>query len=575
MKTIVLGTSAVVAASIALIACGGGDDGPVGPVRLSCAVAASQTASAPLAGTTLRITSAVAQAASGPTPSHCLVEGAMNERTSAVDGTPYAIKFRMRLPDEWNRKFFMPGGGGSNGVLGDATGAITGFTSALARGYAVVVTDSGHDNAVNSDPAAGGASAFGRDPIARLDFGYRSYDYVARIGKQLATTYYGEQPAHSYFMGCSEGGREAMLVTQRFPNHFDGVVAGCPAMSTPIVGAYSSTLAQTFAPLAIAAGAVEPGGRPLVNKVYTDQDVQLIATAILAACDSGDGVLDGMVQNIAACNDAVVLPQLAAITCTGAKTAACVTAEQVTALRTTFAGPKTSSGAQIYPGMAWDPGIGGLNGSVFNQGWRSWWMGTYNSPSNDSILMTLRAPQHSMVYTTPPVPLTVAQNFDFELNFDRDEIFANANRTTPVYTTSAVEFGMANSTNLTSYRLRGGKLIVYNGMSDPAVSSNEVINWWTNVNTNEGGRASDFVRLFMVPGMNHGSGGPATDRFDMLTALEAWVERGQAPASILATATSPGYFGAASRTRPLCPYPQYAHYNGSGDINEASNFACR
>ena len=543
----------------------------------ACAETGAYIASNAILGTSLRISAASSQAAAATMPSHCLVEGAMNERVSAVDGRPYAIKFRMRLPSAWNGKFYMAGGGGSNGTLGDATGPIAGFTSALTRGYAVIVTDSGHDNAVNTDPEKGGGSAFGMDPQARVDFGYRSYDLVSQLGKSLVSAFYGKKPVHSYFVGCSEGGREAMILAQRFPAHYDGVVAGCPAMSTPTVAAYSSLLAQSFAPLAISAGFFDPNvsTRPLVNKVYTDADIQLFSDAILKACDAQDGLVDGMVNNFAACTDDVVVPQLTAITCQGAKTVSCVTAAQVSALRATFAGPKTSQGVALYPGIPWDPGIGGMNGSSFNQGFRSWWIGTYKSPANDSILMTLRAPQHSMVYSTPPVPLTVTQNFDFELNFNRDDVMPNVLRTNAIYTISALDFGMANSTDLSGFRKNKGKLIMYVGRADPAVSSIESIGYFDKVNEGQSGKAAEFFRLFLIPGMNHGAGGPSTDKFDALTALESWVEEGIAPDSIPASASNPGYFGVASRTRPLCAYPTWAHYKGAGDINLESNFTCK
>ena len=544
---------------------------------LDCAAAAARiAANNPVSGTTLRITTAAAQPANQTMAPHCLIEGAMNERTSAVDGRPYAIKFRMRLPDLWNEKLYMAGGGGSNGTLGDASGPITGYASALTRGYAVIVTDSGHDNAVNTDPARGGGSAFGIDPQARVDFGYHSYDVVTQLGKALVRSFYAKQPKHAYFAGCSEGGREAMMMVQRFPAHYDGVIAGCPAMSTPVVAAYPSLLAQSFAPLAIQGGFYDPNlaTRPLVNKVFTDADWQLFADAILKACDALDGLVDGMVNHFSACTDAVVVPQFEAITCAGAKTITCVTAVQVSALRATFAGPKTSTGVQLYPGLPWDPGIGGMNGATFNQGFRSWWMGSYNSATNDSILMTLRAPQTSMVYTTPPTPITVAQNFDRELAYNRDELMANITRTTSVYTQSSADFGLASSTDLSGFKQHHGKLIMYGGRADPAVSSYETTAYYDKVNQAQHGTAAQFVRLFLVPGMNHGAGGPSTDRFDALAALEAWVERGVAPDSIPASAASPGYFGVASRTRPLCAYPHWAHYKGAGDINDAGSFAC-
>ena len=129
--------------------------------------------------------------------------------------------------------------------------------------------------------------------------------------------------------------------------------------------------------------------------------------------------------------------------------------------------------------------------------------------------------------------------------------------------------------DLTAFRQRGGKMIAWIGNADPAVSPRDTIDWFKSVDARQGGRAGDFLKLFVVPGMNHCAGGVATDRFDMLTPLENWVERGVPPASVVAEASNPGYFGVASRSRPLCPYPQYARYNGSGDINVASNFSCR
>lgn len=531
----------------------------------------------PVPGTTLRITTAVAEPAGPTMAAHCLIEGAMDERIGPMDGKAYAIKFRMRLPDVWNEKFYMPGGGGANGILADATGNPPGtivgsFVNPLARGYAVIVHNSGHDVALG-DPARGGAASFGIDQQAREDFGHRSYDLVARLGKAITTARYGKKPKRSYFVGCSEGGREAMMMTNRFPTHFDGVVAGCPAMSTPIHQAYASLLAQTFAKL-VPPGQIDSYGNPLIVKAYTDADIQLIASAVLQACDAQDGLVDGMVNNLAACTDEVVVPKLIALTCAADKTADCLSEAQVRAWRTVMAGPRTSAGVQIYAGNPWEPGIGGMNGGALNQGFRSWWLGTYSSASNNAIKVTTSAPLHAMVHTTPPVPLTVEQNFAWELAFNRDELMTYASRTTDYYTTSSIQNGLATSTDLNRFKRRGGKLIQYTGQADPAVSPNETITWWNKLNAEQGGKAAAFARLFLVPGMNHGSGGPATDRFDMLSALENWVERGIAPDSILASASTPGYFGVSSRTRPLCPYPSWARYQGSGDINVASSFTC-
>lgn len=545
----------------------------------SCAAAAARVAADnPVRGATLRITRAEDQAAAPDAKAHCLVEGAINERVSAVDGRPYAIKFRMRMPrpENWNGKFFMQGVGGSNGILDTGYGLYSGMTStAFSRGYAVIVQDSGHDNAVNSDPDAGGQSAFARDPQARIDFGYNSYDVTTQIGKAVVGAFYAKPPEHSYFLSCSDGGRQAVGIAQRFPQYYDGIVAGAPAMSIPYMTAYVPHLLQTLAPLAIKSGHIDANGRPLINKVYSDADLHLVSNAILDACDAQDGLKDGIANNLAACTDAVVVPKLTALTCTGDKAANCLTGEQVSALRKSFAGPKTSAGAQIYPGNPWDPGIGGLNGAEYNQGFRAFWFGAYAASTNTATKLTLSAPQAALLWKTPPTVLSIPQSMDYFMKYNVDDTEASITRTTDLYRQPVVEWGMSNSPDLSKFKQSGGKMISWIGNADPAVSPNETIAWYNRVNEREAGMAQDFLKLFVVPGMNHCAGGMATDRFDMLTALEAWVERRTPPASVPAEASKPGYFGAASRSRPLCPYPQYAHYKGSGDINLAGNFSCQ
>ena len=566
-------------AALLVTACGSPPPATSTAQPQSCAAAAaSVAANNPVRGTTVRITKAEDQAATPTAKAHCLVEGAMNERISAVDGRPYAIKFRMRLPERqnWNGKFFMQGVGGSNGIVDTGYGLYSGMTStAFSRDYAVIVQDSGHDNAVNSDPNAGGQSAFARDPQARLDFGYNSYDVTTQMGKAIVAALYGKVPEHSYFLSCSDGGRQAVGIAQRFPQHYDGIVAGAPAMSIPYMTAYVPHLLQTLAPLAIKGGHVDANGRALINKAYSDTDLHLVSNAVLDACDAQDGLKDGIANNLAACTDAVVVPKLTALTCQGGKTASCLTGEQISALRTAFAGPKDSKGVQLYPGNPWDPAIGGLNGSEYNQGFRAFWLGNYAAATNTATKLTLSAPQAALLWKTPPTVLSIAQSMDYFMTYNVDDTVPSINRTTELYRDPVVSWGLSNSPDLSKFKQRGGKMISWIGNADPAVSPNETIAWYNKVNAFEAGKADDFLKLFVVPGMNHCQGGMATDRFDMLTALENWVERRAPPASIYAEASKPGYFGVASRSRPLCPYPQYAHYNNSGDINVASNFSCR
>ncbi len=569
----------VPAAALLLVACGSPQNVMTAAQPQSCAAAAaSVAANNPVPGTTLRITRAEDQAATPTARAHCLVEGAMNERVSAVDGRPYAIKFRMRMPvpQNWNGKFFMQGVGGSNGIVDTGYGLYSGMTStAFSRDYAVIVQDSGHDNAVNSDPNAGGQSAFARDPQARIDFGYNSYDVTTQIGKAIVGAFYAKAPQHSYFLSCSDGGRQAVGIAQRFPQHYDGIVAGAPAMSIPYMTAYVPHLLKTLAPLAIKAGHVDVNGRALINKVYSDADLHLVSNAVLDACDAQDGLKDGIANNLAACTDAVVVPKLTALTCQGAKTASCLTGEQIGALRTAFAGPKNSKGEQLYPGNPWDPAIGGLNGTEYNQGFRAFWFGNHAAATNTATKLTLSAPQAALLWKTPPTVLSIPQSMDYFMTYNVDDTEASITRTTDLYRHPVKDWGLSNSPDLSRIKQGGGKMISWIGNADPAVSANETIAWYNKVNEREAGKAAEFLKLFVVPGMNHCAGGMATDRFDMLTALENWVERRAPPASVYAEASKPGYFGVASRSRPLCPYPQYAQYKGSGDINVAANFSCK
>jgi hypothetical protein len=510
-------------------------------------------------------------------PEHCEVAGKMNDR-DGVNGQHYAIKFHMRLPAAWNGKFFFEGGGGANGNLGAAYGNLQGQqrTNALGMGYAVVSQDAGHDNAVNSDATRNGATTFGFDPQARLDFGYNSYDQVTQASKALIQIFYGRAPERSYFVGCSEGGREGMMMTQRFPNYFDGVLACAPGFKLPkaaLFGEVSAT--QVYADLAKSMGIYDRFGQPLLNKTFTDEDLDLFSQAIIDACDRLDDLADGIIDNFLACTPEVVAPKLAAITCKGPKRNTCLASAQISALQKVLAGPRDSKGEMLYADWAWDRGFGGKNGETFYQGWRSWKIGGHDAPNNSSISSTLGAGAVSAIFTTPPtaVPMSNGAPIAFLLgvNFDRDAAKLYAENS--VYTKSAWDFMMASSTDLSTFQNHGGKLVIVHGVSDPIFSIKDTINWWNDVNKVTNGKAADFVRMFAVPGMNHCSGGPATDQFDAFAALVNWVEKKTAPEKIVATAGAQSPW--PGRTRPLCPYPQQARYKGTGSIEEAANFICR
>lgn len=553
---------------------------PISAFAQQCASLTSIDTSS-LSNKTTSVVSAVARPASAAVtnpggrggvpalPAHCEIKGKMNDRTGA-NGQHYAINFHMRLPDTWNGKFFFEGGGGSNGNLGDAYGNLQGqqTTNALTLGYAVVSQDSGHDNTTNNDPKRNGTETFGFDEQARLDFGYNSYDQVTQTAKAVIKAYYGKAPERSYYVGCSEGGREAMMMSQRFPEYFDGILACSPGFRLPKAAVAEAWDTQALSAVPKTAALNDPTGEPFINKAFTDDDLGLVSKAALKACDKLDGLEDGLIANFEACKTASVKKELAKIACSYEKQATCLTAVQIGAIEKLFDGAKNSKGQSLYSDWRWDAGVG-------NPGWRVWKLGMFNAPANSSINATLGSGAISAIFTTPPVqqPSSGAAPVEYLLkfNFDTDapKIFAEA----PDFPRSSWDFMKADSTDLSAFQKHGGKLVITHGVSDPVFSVNDTISWLEEVNKKYKGKSSDFVRFFAVPGMNHCGGGPATDRYDAFNALVNWVEKGTAPDAIVATA------GPASpwpnRTRPLCVYPAYPHYKGSGSIEDAANFACK
>ncbi len=492
---------------------------------------------------------------------HCEVTGKIDPRTG-VDGKSYAIGFHLRLPDNWNERFYFQGGGGTDGNLGDALGG-----GAVAKGYAVVSTDAGHDNTIDYDPNAGGTAAFGVDPQARIDYGYNAVDEVTQVARHILKRYYGKRPHYSYFVGCSNGGRQGMVASQRFPKYFDGIVAGDPGFDLPKAAVAEAWNEQALAPLATR---LSTNGQPYLPDTFSDADLALAANAILAACDDLDGLVDGIVDNYPACTNHKVYPQLKAIQCTGPKTAACLSAGQVEALKMIYAGPENSHGRQLYSDWQWDPGISGILSL------RLWSLGLPAAPGkplvNNALNLTLGGGALPLVFVTPPAitPVTGLEAYIFDFNFDTDapKIF----KTSGIYTESSMEFMTARSTDLSPFKHHGGRLIIYNGNSDGVFSSRDIVGWYNAMNATMHDKAQNFARLFLVPGMGHCGGGPGTTVFDAFTPLVNWVENGIAPDSIVATA--PPGTPWPGRTRPLCPYPKQTRYIGSGDINNAANFVC-
>ncbi len=452
-------------------------------------------------------------------PGYCRADGVIDPRTGA-DGKSYAIGFEIALPDNWNGRFLFQGGGGLNGSISPPLGAQAAADNpALARGFAVVSTDTGHKGAV-FDPS------FQKDQIAALDFDYIAVGRMTILSKEIVAHYYGQPAKHSYYDGCSTGGREAMLMTQRYPIYFDGVISGDPAMRTGYsnIGlGYARAVFSAVAPK-------DASGKPDPAKLFSDGDKKLLADSIMKSCDEKDGVKDGMILNPEACRyDPAVLQ------CKGAKTETCLTSQQVGSLQKAFAGPKDSHGNQVYSRFPWESGY--LQGSG----------GPFSSflPNSGPNILAAVAP--------PP---------DVDVDKLVAGVLANENQALTDTTW----------TNLSSFFGHNGKLIFYHGTADPVFSPFDTLAYYTKMADTNGGLDSvmNSSRFFFVPGMNHCGGGPAAlDKFDMLGAIVDWAENGKAPDTVIATGKPfPG------RTRPLCAYPKHAQYKGSGNIEDAASFEC-
>jgi hypothetical protein len=502
----------------------------------------------------------------GPLPDHCELTAVMHERVGS-GGQHYAIRFHLRLPGQWNGRFLFEGGGGTEGELGLAVGFIgMGVPPAIAQGYAVVAQDAGHDNATNSVAERGGAAAFGFDPQARADYGGASLNPVAQAAKAVIGIYYDHAPSRSYFVGCSKGGQEGMVFAQRYPDVFDGIIAGAPGFSLPRAAIAEAWDTQAFNSLVEPAGAKSADTRPL-SASFSDAQFSVFREAILAACDADDGVRDGITAKFGACSWPRVEKELKHKLCFATVDASCLSETQIQVLARVYSGPRDSAGKSLYSDWPIDAGAG-------SPGWRIWKIGAANG-SVPAINVAMGAPALAAIFTTPPTAVRAdpqaALSYALAFNFDRDA--AKIYATEGSFRSSAWTDIAARSPHLEAFRSHGGKMIVPQGASDPVFSLNDTLSWYREVDQLERGKASNFVRVFPVPGMAHCAGGPATDQFSAFDALIDWVEKGTAPERILAKAgpSSPW----PGRTRPLCPYPKYARYSGSGSIEDAQNFSCK
>ena len=470
--------------------------------------------------------------ASGPAtpykdlPEFCRVSGVIKP-TSDSD-----IKFEVWMPSKaWNGKFQGIGNGGFAGTI--SVGALA---TAVSRGYATASTDTGHST-TDASWALG-------HPEKIVDYGHRAVHEMTEKAKAIVSAFYGSAPKHSYFASCSNGGRQALMEVQRYPKDYDGVIAGAPAnYFTHILTGFAFNLQATTN---------DPASYISPNKL------KAIEAAALASCDARDGVTDSVLDDPTKCRfDPSVL------LCKGPESDECLTDKQVIALKKIYDGPRTAKGEQIIPGFV--PG-----GETGSGGWQAWITG---SGSNKGAQYFFSSQAFAnMVYNNASWDLKT-----FELERDNkladEKLEAIINATDP---------------NLKEFKARGGKLILYHGWSDAALPPVNTINYFQGVVTKMGQRdVNSFMRLYMVPGMQHCGGGPGPSIFgstvtpaqsdaqhDMTIALERWVEQGVAPEQIIATKRQGDPKSPAVRTRPLCPYPQVARYKGSGSTDDAANFVC-
>ncbi len=450
---------------------------------------------------------------SAPIPAHCLIRGVINEREGA-GGETYGIRFAIALPDDWQGRFLLQGGGGLNGTVHPPLGPVASDgRPALTRGFAVISHDSGHSGAVFD-------ASFTADQRAALDFAEASVRTVALLGKEITSAYYGTKAEHSYMTGCSTGGREGMLASQRYPELFDGIIVGAPAMRTGdsnIGMRYSHILLNQLA-------SKDENGLPEIGRLLTPEIRDTLLGGILAQCDALDGLEDGMVENVAQCD---FRPEK--LVCARGEGESCISAELADALSQGFAGPYDTAGYPIYVPVPFDTGIVALQGGYLPNGMPG-----------------------------PLGPPNLATSIDLEKEIR--EVRAN-----PWQRLTDTD----HWTNLNTFLDRGGKMLFFHGVSDFWFSPWATWEYYERAAETNGAAFTDASRFYMVPGMMHCRGGNAFDRFDLLSALVDWVEQGKQPEEIVAHRPDN-----RSETRPLCPYPSYAAYVG-GDPTKAESFACK
>ena len=384
------------------------------------------------------------------------------------------------------------------------------MAASLARNYATASNDTGHKG-------GSGSFALGH-PEKVVDFGYRSMHEMALQSKTIINAFYKRAPQLSYYNGCSTGGRQGLMEAQRYPDDFDAMIVGAPVYNH--IRLHASQMARQTEMLKD------------VSKILSKEQMTLLNNAVIAACDAKDGVKDGIISDPESCKF-----DPATLMCTESNKENCLTAAQIGTAKKAYGDMKTKTGQLVYPGSS--PG--------FETGWR---MPQPGSEPPAIALDTFRYLGHKDA------------NWN-GMNFDLDKDLALA--------VENAGFIDAINPDLSKFKARGGKLLMYHGWADPGPAPQNTINYYSKVIQKTGGKADDWMRLFLLPGVGHCGGGVGPDRADLVTPLEKWRESGTAPSQIVASRTRNGQI---DMTRPLCPYPQIAKWNGTGSSDEAKNFVC-
>ena len=456
---------------------------------------------------------------------YCRVDATLTPTPSS------SIKVEVWLPPQgaWNGKFLASGNGGFGGTLG---GPRLTMRVAVRRGYATAGTDLGH----TEDGASGEMAAWAlHQPEKIADFGHRANHLTAEFAKLMIRRYYGAAPKHAYFQGCSDGGREALMEVQRYPGDYDGVIAGAPA--------------NAWSHLMIAFAHDWNASHDASGQIIPDAKLAAIEAAALKECDAGDGLKDGLISDPRQCRF-----EPSHLLCQGADTADCLTSAQATALKAIYDGPRDAAGKVLFPGFP----VGADPSPI---GWPLWITGAKGQQGSFA-----RSFFGDFVYDDAAWKVEGA---------DLGKALAAAKaRMGPVID--------SDNPDLAAFAARGGKLILYHGWMDAAITPYSTVQYYEAVKRKMGAaQAERFTRLFMVPGMAHCLAGPGPNSFDVLTALETWTEQGKAPEQMVASkyANDLATFldmpaGKALRTRPLCAYPKQARFSGTGSPDDAANWRC-